>query len=73
MGGVVSIERLIIDSGDMLEGTSESAGNSGCEALDDSLGPKVLTLLAGGHCAELSRCKVVAPGVVGGLLVSYLR
>ena len=73
MGGVVSIERLIIDSGDMLEGTSESAGNSGCEALDDLPGPEVLALLVGGHRTEISGSEVVAPGIVGGLLMSYLR
>ena len=73
MGGVVSIERLIIDSGDMLEGTSESAGSLGCEALDDSPGPEVLALLAGRHRTEISGGEVVAPGIVGGLLMSYLR
>ena len=71
MGGVVTIGRLIIDSDDMSEGNSESAG--GLEALDDSPGPEVLALLVEGHRTELSRHEVVAHGVVGGLLVSYLR
>ena len=73
MGGVVSIGHLTIDSSDRSEETLESVGASGCEALDDSLWPEVLTLLEGGHRTELSGCKVVAPGVVGGLLVLYLR
>ena len=46
MGGVVSIGRLIIDSGDMSKGNLESTGGSGYEALDDLPGPKVLALLA---------------------------
>ena len=74
MGNAVSIGCLIIDPGDMLEGSSESAGaracvatgGSGCEALDDSLGLEVLALLTRGH-------EAVAPYVVAGLLVSYLR
>ena len=53
MDNAVSIGHLIIDPGDMLEGSLESAGaracvateGSGCEALDDSPGPKVLALL----------------------------
>ena len=61
MGGAVSIARLIIDPGDISEGNSESAGaracvatgGSGCEALDDSLGPEILAFLAGGRCTEL--------------------
>ena len=72
MGGAVSIGRLIIDSDDMLEGNSQSVGGSGCEALNDSPGPKVLALLAGERCIELSGYEVVTPGVVGGLPVSYL-
>ena len=72
MGGAVSIGRLIIDSDDMSKGTSKSAGASGCEALDDWPGPEVLTLLVGGHRTKLSRREVVTPGVVGGILVSYL-
>ena len=71
MGGAVTIGRLIIVSGDMSEGTSKSVGGS--EALDDSLGPKVLALLARGCRTELSGHEVVAPGVVGGLFVSYMR
>ena len=71
MGGVVTIGRLIIDSDDMSEGNSESAG--GLEALDDSPGPEVLALLAGGCRIKLSGCEVVTPGVVGGRHVSYLR
>ena len=71
MGGVVTIEHLIIDSGDMSEGNSESVGCS--EALDDSPEPEILALLAGGRGTELSGCEVVTPRVVGGLLVSYLR
>ena len=55
----------------MSEGNSESVGCS--EALDDSPGPEVLALLAGGCGTELSGREVVAPRVVGGLLVSYLR
>ena len=70
MSGVVTIGRLIIDSSDRLVGNSESAGCS--EALDDSLGPEVLALLVGGRRTELSGCEVVTPGVVGGLLISYL-
>ena len=73
MGGAVSIGRQIIDSGDRSEGTSESARALGCETLDDLLRPEVLALLAGGHHTELSRSEVVAFGVIGGLLVSYLR
>ena len=71
MGGAVSIGRLIMDSSDRSEGTSKSAGGS--EGLDDLPGPEVLALLAGGRRTELSGREVVAPGVVGGLLVSYLR
>lgn len=71
MGGVVTIGLLIIDSGDRSIGNSESVG---ClKALDDSPRPEVLTLLAGGRRTELSGNEVVAPGVVGGLFVSYLR
>ena len=69
----MSIGRLIIDSGDRSEGTSKSVGGSGCEDLDDLSGPKVLALLARGHCTELSGCEIVASGVVSGLLVSYMR
>ena len=57
----MSIEHLIIDLGDMSEGSSESAGaracvateGSGCEALNDSPRPEVLALLAGGRRTEL--------------------
>nr|CAN71040.1 hypothetical protein VITISV_005427 [Vitis vinifera] len=63
MGSVVTIGRLIINSGDMSKGKSESVG--GLEALDDSLGPEVLALLARGRRTELSRHEVVAHGVVG--------
>ena len=73
MGGAMSIGRLIIDSGDMSVGTLESTGGLGYEALDDSLGPEVLTLLAGRHRTKFSGLEVVAPCVVGGVLVSYLR
>ena len=69
----MSIERLIIDFGDMSKGNLESTGGSGYETLDDLPGPKVLALLAGGRCTELLGCEVVAPGVVSGLLISYLR
>ena len=67
----MTIRRLIIVSGDMSEGTSKFVGGS--EALDDSLGPKVLASLARGCRTELSGHEVVAPGVVVGLLVSYMR
>ena len=70
MGGVVPIGRLIIDSNDMLEGNLESA--RGSEALDDCPWLKVLALLAGGRRTELSEREVVAPGIVGGLLILYL-
>ena len=81
MGDAVTIGCLIIDSGDMSEGSSKSArawacvaiGGSGCGALDDSSGLEVLALLAGGRRTKLSGCKVVALGVVGGLLISYLH
>ena len=73
MGGAMSIGRLIIDSGDMSVETLESTGGLGYEALDDFLGPEVLTLLAGRRRTEFSGLEVVAPCVVGGLLVSYLR
>ena len=81
MGGATNIGLLIIDSSDVSEGILESAGaracvatrGSGCGALDDSPRPEVLTLLAGGRRTALSGCEVVAPGVVGGLLVSYMR
>ena len=61
MGDAVSIGHLIIDPGDMLEGSLESAGaracvateGSGCEALDDSPGLEVLAVLAGGHLTKL--------------------
>ena len=72
MDGAVSIRCLIIDSSDRPEGTSESAGGLGCEALDDTPGPQVLTLLAGWRHTELSGHEIVAPGVVDGLLISYL-
>ena len=71
MGDAMTIGRLIIDSGDMSEGNSESSGGS--EALGDSPGPKVLALLAGRRRTELSGREVVTLGVVGGLLISYLR
>ena len=50
----MTIRHLIIDSGDMTEGNSESTGGS--KALDDSSGPEVLALLAGGHRTKLSGC-----------------
>ena len=61
MGGVVSIWCLMINPGDMSEGSSEFAraracvttGGSGYEALDDSPGPEVLAFLAGGRRIEL--------------------
>ena len=61
MGDAVSIRRLILDPGDMLEESSKSIGaracvairGSGCEALDDSPGPEVLALLAEGRRIEL--------------------
>ena len=71
MGGAMTIGCLIIDSGDKVEGNSESA--RGSEALENSLGPEVLAFLAGGQRTELSRREVVALRVVGGLLVSYLH
>ena len=67
----MTIRHLIIVSGDMSEGTSEYVGGS--EALDDSPGPKALALLARGCRTELSGHEVVTPGVVGGLLVSYMH
>ena len=67
----MTIGRLIIDSGDRSVGNLESVGCS--EALNDSPGPEVLALLAGRRCFKLSRREVVAPGIVGGLLVSYLH
>ena len=81
MGGAANIGRLIIDSDDVSEGSSKSErtracvaiGGSGCGALDDSPRPEVLTFLAGGRRIALSGREVVTPGVVGGLLVSYLR
>ena len=77
----MSIGRLIIDSGDISKGNSESAGaracvvigGLGCEALDDSPKPEVLALLAGRRRTKLLGHEVVAPGVVGGLLISYLH
>ena len=65
----------------MSKGSSESTGaqvyvaigGSGCEALDDLPGSKVLALLAGGRRIELLGYEVVSSSVVGGLLVSYLR
>ena len=71
MGSAVTIGRLIIDFGDRSVGNSESVGGS--KALDDSPGPKVLALLIGGPRNELSGRAVVAPRVVSGLFVSYLR
>ena len=61
MDDAVSIGHLIIDPGDMLEGSSEFAGaracvttrGSGCEALDDSPGPEFLALLVGERRTEL--------------------
>ena len=73
MGGVLTIGHLIIDSDNMLGGNSECTGGLGYEALDDSLGLEVLTLLVGGRHTELSGREVVAPSVVGGLLISYLH
>ena len=77
----MSIESLIIDPGDMSEGSLEFAGaqarvatgGSGCEAIDDSPRPEVLSLLAEGCRTKFSRCEIVAPGVVGGILISYLH
>ena len=71
MGGGVTIGLLIIDFGDRSEGNLESVGV--LEALDDSPGPEVQTLLVEGHHTELLRREVVVPRVVGSLLVSYLR
>ena len=63
----MTIEHLIINSGNRSVGNLVSVG---ClEALDDSPGPEVLALFAGGRRTELSGREVVAPGVVGGLLV----
>ena len=45
----------------------------GCRALDDSLRPEVLALLAGGRRIEFSVREVVTLDVVGGLLISYMR
>ena len=75
MGGVVSIECLIIDPGDMSEWSSKSVEvwGSSCEALDDSLGLEVLAFLVGGHCTKLWGREVLALSVVAGLLISYLR
>ena len=81
MGDVVSIGRLIIYPDDMLEGSLESTGaqagiatwGSGYEALDDSSGPEVLALLAGGRRTELIECDKFASNVVAALLVSYLH
>ena len=61
MRGAVSIRRLIIDPGDMSEGSSEyigarpcvATGGSSYEALDDSPEPEVLAFLVGGHRTEL--------------------
>ena len=71
MGDVVTIRRLIIDSGDKSIGNIESIRCS--EALDDSPRPEVLAVLAGKRRTELSGREVVAPEVVGGLLISYLH
>ena len=60
----MTIGHQVIDSDERSVGRSVSVGVS--EALDDSPGPKVIVLLAGGHRTELSGCEV------GGLLVSYL-
>ena len=78
MGDAVTIGRLIIDFGDMSEGSLESARalateGSGCGALDDLPRPEVLAFLVGGRHTKLSGREVVAPSVVGSLLVSYLR
>ena len=54
MGSAVYSGLLIIDPSDMSEGSLvKSTGGSGCEALDDSLGPKILAFLAGGRRTEL--------------------
>ena len=71
MSGVVTIGRLIIGSDDKAKGNSKSA--KGSKALDDSPGLEVLALLAGERRTELSGREVVALGVVGGFLLSYLR
>ena len=71
MGGAVTIGGLIIDSGDRSVGNLESVGCS--EALNDSPGPEILALLAERRCSKLSRREVVVPGIVGGLLDSYLH
>ena len=60
MGSVVTIERLIIDSGDKAEGNSKFI--EGLEALDDSQGPEVLALLAGECRTELSGHEVFTLG-----------
>ena len=68
MDGAMTIGHLMTASGDMSEERWESAGArwSGCECLDDSLGPEVLALLVGVRCTKLS-----GGGEVGGLLVLY--
>ena len=62
-------------SSDMPEGRWESAEarGSGCEGLNDSLGPEILALLTGVQQTELSGHEKVTSGVVGSLRVSYLR
>ena len=72
MGGAVTMGRLIMAFSDMPKGSWESirARGSGCEGLDDSPRPEVLTFLAGVRRTELLRCEVV---VVSGLLISYMR
>ena len=52
MGDAMTIRRLIIDSGDRSEGTSESVR---------------------GRCTKLLGREVIAPGVIGGLFISYLH
>ena len=54
MGGAVTIGRLMMASGDILDGRWESARawRSGCACLDDSLGPEVLALLGGMRCTD---------------------
>ena len=65
MDGAVTIGRLMMASGDMPEWRWELAGDrgSGCECLDNSLGPEVLALLVGVQRNELSGREEVTPGV----------
>ena len=69
MGGWVTMGRLIITSGVIPEGIWDSV--VGGWGFDGSTGSNILAFFLGGWLADFLGRDELAPGVVGGLLVSY--